>query len=367
MESQRAKQLLEKYLNGTCTPEEQIIFESWYNKEVANRGDKPGAVDYMEMETRIYNRLPGREPSKIVRLRWVTSVAAAIALVAFGLYFFKNNDPVRHAGDSILSYANDVAPGGNKATLTLANGKTINLNDAKSGIVIKVSGLTYDDGTAIEDINTKRNEISTISTPRGGQYNVELPDGTTVSLNAASTLKFPSSFSGLANRRVELAGEGYFQVAKDKQHPFIVESGGQQVEVLGTHFNVTSYADEKDIKTTLIEGSVKVSSNGKSKLLRPSQQSMVTKKGISVRDADTEEAIAWKNGLFIFDNEPLASVMRKVERWYDVEIVYANGIPDDTYIGSVSRFDKVSTVLHVLESTGSVHFKIEGRRITVHK
>ncbi|MBE9599842.1 FecR family protein [Pedobacter sp. MC2016-24] len=367
MESQRAKQLLEKYLNGTCSHQEKIIFESWYNNEVKNREDKPGTVDFIEQQTKIYNRLPKPTSTKTIAFKWASSIAAAIALIILGLYFFKNNDTVKPVNTNTPTYANDVAPGSNKAVLTLANGKTINLNDTKSGIVIKGSQLTYDDGTAIQNLNIKANPISTITTPRGGQYNVELPDGTTVALNAASTLKFPSTFSGLVTRTVELTGEGYFQVAKDKQHPFIVKSADQQIEVLGTHFNVSSYADETHIKTTLVEGSVKVTSNGKTQLLKPNQQSIATAKGISIRDVDTEEAIAWKNGLFIFDNEPLESVLRKVARWYNVEIVYTNGIPNNTFIGSVSRFDQVSKVLNVLESTGSVHFKIEGRRITVLK
>lgn len=187
-------------------------------------------------------------------------------------------------------------------------------------------------------------------------------------LNAQSSLKYPTSFANTAKREVALSGEGYFEVAKDKLHPFIVATDKQRVEVLGTHFNISSYPDEENIRTTLLEGSVKVVSGSSKSLLVPNQQASMGKDGLKVREVNVDEVVSWKNGMFAFSDLPLEEIMKKIARWYNVEVVYEQGVNKaEAYGGSVSRYDNVSRVLSKLELTGSVHFKVEGRRIIVTK
>lgn len=188
-----------------------------------------------------------------------------------------------------------------------------------------------------------------------------------VTLNAASSLKFPASFTGLANRKVELSGEAYFEVAKDKKHPFIVQSGSQEVEVLGTHFNVNTYPDEKAAKTTLLEGSVKVSANGNAHLLIPGQQSILTNNTVDIVTANIKETMAWKNGYFRFNDDRIDEIMPLLSRWYDVEVNYEGKISDERFSGTISRYKNINEVLAMLSYSNAVKFKIEGRRITVMK
>ncbi|WP_448634930.1 FecR family protein [Pedobacter panaciterrae] len=214
--------------------------------------------------------------------------------------------------------------------------------------------------------------FNTIETPNGGKYQVNLPDGTRVWLNAASLLRYPTKFSG-SKRVVELTGEGYFEVAKlPGKIPFIVKSEGQEVEVLGTHFNINSYEDEGPIKTTLLEGSVRVIRSKSSwnapdnnVLLRPGEQSELGEQKINVKEVNTESILAWKDGDFVFDGDDLKSIMRKVARWYDVEVIYKGEFDDVKFGGLISRSKNISSVLGIMESTGKIHFVIEGNRITV--
>lgn len=301
------------------------------------------------------------------------AVAASIALaIIIGGYLYLNHKPSKQ---DTIAYANDVTPGKNAATLILASGKKIVLSDAKNGQLAEEAGvlitkdangqLSYE----IKDQNlTETNRINTLTTAKGETYQVKLPDGTTIWLNAASTLKYPASFARLRHRSVELIGEAYFEVAKDKLHPFVVNSKDQQVEVLGTHFNINSYANEPAIKTTLLEGSVKVSlPKGKHRILEPNQQASFAGAEITVADIDPELAMAWKDNNFIFDNADIGFIMRMVERWYNVRIIYDGPIPEDKFNGAVSRFKNVSYVLRIMERTGKVHFKIDGRNILVSK
>lgn len=297
-------------------------------------------------------------------------IAAAIALIILALYLFKGVD----SGTSSVTFANDVAPGGNKAILTLTDGRRISLTDAAKGELAQQSGIritkTEDGQIVYQAAATKsagHNGFNTIETPRGGQYMVVLPDNSRVWLNAASSLKYPTNFSSAKKRRVELTGEGYFEVAKDRRHPFIVSAGNQEIEVLGTHFNVNSYHDEPQLKTTLLEGSVKVVSKGREALLTPGQQAVLTGGSIRVQDFNVRLAVAWKNNKFMFENDNIQYIMRMVSRWYDVEVVFEGALPDDKFIGSMSRSEHVSEVLKSLELTGKVKFKVEGRRIVVTK
>ncbi|WP_316838309.1 FecR family protein [Pedobacter nutrimenti] len=299
-------------------------------------------------------------------------VAASILILGIAVFYTNRAKKVEQVAPL---YANDVAPGGNKAFLVLSNGKRLALGELSNGTIARQSGIKVTkkaDGQliyTIEDHGQTRqaNEYNTIETPKGGQYEVRLPDGTIVWLNSASTLKYPVSFAAFKERKVLLKGEAYFEVAKDSQHPFTVKSDRQTIEVLGTHFNVNTYPDEPLVKTTLLEGSVKVSSNNMAdRVLKPGQQADLSMNGeLKVSDVDTELSVAWKNKQFMFESEKIETIMRMIERWYNVEVEYTGEKTEERFGGSVSRFDHVSKVLKSLESTGKVHFKIQGRKIYV--
>ncbi|MES2826672.1 MAG: FecR domain-containing protein [Bacteroidota bacterium] len=267
---------------------------------------------------------------------------------------------------------NDVLPGGNKAYLTLGNGKRISLTDAKNGTIASQADKTIQksaDGMIVYDSsnnghNSRETIYNTLETPPGGQYQIVLPDGSKVWLNAASSLKYPATFNG-TDRQVELTGEAYFQVAKDKLHPFKVITTNQEVTVLGTHFNINAYSNEPATKTTLLEGSVKITTGNKEKTIKPGQQAAFVDGQLKIEDIDTELATAWKNNKFIFDGDRIDYIMRMVERWYNVEVIYNGIISNEKFYGGTSRFANVSEVLKSLEATGKIHFKIEGRKIIV--
>jgi ferric-dicitrate binding protein FerR (iron transport regulator) len=284
-------------------------------------------------------------------------------------------------------YRTDIAPGGNKAMLTLANGSTIVLDSAQDGTlaqqgttkIIKLDGgaLAYraatDSKGQATDQAIGQTGYNTIATPRGGQYRIILPDGSKVWLNAASSLRFPAAFTG-GERTVELKGEAYFEIAKNAEKPFHVRvpaggTGGEDmdVEVLGTSFNVMAYANEEKIHTTLLEGKVKVKQGVLAENLSPGRQATVdqTTHAMEVTEGNIDQAVAWKDGLFRFKETDIRELMRQVERWYDVEVVYRTTRGDQDFTGVVSRDKNVSTLLQMLELTGTVHFRIEGKKIIV--
>ncbi len=377
MEKETAKILLEKYRNGTCTDEERAQVEAWYSQWNEGRPGLPEGRLELAME-RISKQLPVPEP-KVVALRWSRiAVAASLFLIcAAGFLFYQSRSNLNSNGQGQyqdFNAQNDLMPGGNKATLTLTTGKSIQLSTLKSGIAINTAKLTYNDGTAIKAPIATRSDLLTLYTPRGGTYKLTLSDGTLVILNAASSLKFPASFASLKERSVQLTGEAYFIVKHNVKQPFKVQTASQVIEDIGTEFNVSAYTEEPEVKTTLLEGSVKVkaisrSVPGNDVVLLPGEQS--TNNGhtaITVKQADTEEAIAWKRGEFMFTSQPLENIMNSISRWYDVEVIYENEqLRREIFGGTISRFGKVSKTLRMLELTGHVHFKIEGRRVTVMK
>jgi len=314
---------------------------------------------------------PARSPRKILMntIKWA---AAAVVFIVFSFTaYISLNKKKEHV------FATDVAPGKNKAILTLANGKKISLSDATTGNIAKEAGFSITktaDGQLVYNIaeseNIEDTRLNTISTPNGGEWQIRLPDGSTVWLNAASSIQYPLNIGTAKQRVVKLDGEAYFEVAKDKAHPFIVETDKQSVEVLGTHFNINSYNDEIVTKTTLLEGSVRVSqkNTNQSEILKPGEQSILSVSGIDVKEVDVDEAIAWKNGYFMFNNEKQVSILRKVARWYNVEVEYADPEAKEVmYYGTVSRFEKISKVLRKFEQTGEVRFDIKGNKLIVYK
>ncbi|MDR6783167.1 transmembrane sensor [Pedobacter africanus] len=377
MEDRRTETLLNKYLEGTATPQEAAAVEEWYLKfKDVERGEITDT--FIETSTdRIWQRLEKQhglpQYKRTISIKLWAAAAAVVVVVLGGLFYYsnRNSNPA-----PLLAKQADVAPGANKAVLTLADGRKISLNDARNGALAQQAGISISktaDGQLVyelkageKELDTKGFSYNTIETPRGGQYQVSLPDGTKVWLNAASSLSYPTTFAGQRQRMVQLTGEAYFEVAKDKQHPFRVKSKSQEIEVLGTHFNVNAYADEPAVKTALLEGSVKISAGTAAVVIRPGQQASLKNGSINVEEVNTSVMADWKDGRFRFKNEPLASILRKVSRWYDVEVVYSPGFKDmPTFTGSVSRLDNVSAVLNMLEETSDVKFSIEGKTIKV--
>lgn len=320
----------------------------------------------------------------IIKGHWrKVSVAASIAvIVSLGTYFYvKQPVPVKQEVVKARTIK-DLAPGGNKALLTLGDGTTIVLDNAKNGVLANQGNITISktqNGQVLYTIKADGYTIqaptfNTISTPRGGQYQVQLPDGTRVWLNAASSLRFPTAFTA-NERRVELIGEAYFEVEKDKARPFNVTTGKTTINVLGTHFNVMAYPDEPGQATTLMEGSVQITNGSSQAILIPGQQASISgiRNKIDIKQVNADDAIAWKNGSFVFNEENIESIMRKISRWYDADVTYSGKLTGQDFSGVVSRFENVSEVLKMLQLTGTVQFKLEEikgtkqteRRITV--
>lgn len=373
--------LIEKYLSDEATSAEKNMLEQSYMKA----STRMSANEVSDMDAARINKIGieswqtlmekvNQDGVKNLALWTRIAVAASVTLIlGFGIYFYNYNTSREIQQRQAL--ISDVGPGGNKAWLTLDNGKRIVLTDANNGTLAKQSNVEIvkaADGQLIYTIDSKASGTSdlaynTIETPNGGKYEITLPDGTHVWLNSASTLKYPASFALLKERKVELKGEAYFEVAHNKSVPFRVSVPGQTVEVLGTHFNVNSYLDEGSIKTTLLEGSVKVSLSGSKdfKLLKPGEQADNSGSGIQVSKANIEQAVGWKNGDFVFKGEDVKSVMRQLARWYDVEIEYRGNVSDIGFVSTISKSKKLSEVITTLQATEGIHFKIEGRRVIV--
>jgi len=308
---------------------------------------------------------------------WKGAVAAAALLIclSIGVLSIKSYHTKEYRVAKVpQKVLQDHAPGGNKAVLVLSNGRKINLNDAQRGTlamegetqILKTAEgeLIYDDQLDPQQSNIAV-ALNTLIVPRGGQYELNLPDGSKVWLNAASSIQFPARFTG-SKREVTLQGEAYFEIAKNAKMPFTVKLDKMQVEVLGTHFNIMAYADEPVVKTTLLEGAVKLSSRNGQQLLKPGQEGILsgTNKFV-VKTANIEQVMAWKNGQFIFNDEDLASISRKLSRWYDINITDLRKDKNLTYTGAISKFKYVSEVLKMLELTGTMHYKIADKKVTV--
>ena len=381
MDNQRIVQLAQKFVDGSITAIELEEFNQWYYNDKTEQYHVKAFDRKEDLAVEMYKKVverAGLQPDAPKRHKLWPRIAVAVAVVTaiFGaglFYFYKDG---KQLSPEQMAYQNDVAPGISGATLTLANGKKIRLSDADSGELAQQAGVTVSksaDGKLVYEVKTEASlsddlgAVNILSTDKGETYQVKLPDGTMVWLNAASSLKYAANLMEYGKRKVTLQGEAYFQVAKDKAHPFIVESGSQQVEVLGTEFNVNAYKDENVFRTTLLEGSVRLSDNGQEKVLVPGMQARNSNGHISMTSVDTELAVAWKNNNFIFDRLPIQEIMRMIERWYNVEVIYQGEAPSGTFWGSVSRYDNISKALIPLQTAGGVHFRIEGRKVYVSK
>ncbi|WP_461790554.1 FecR family protein [Pedobacter sp.] len=298
-------------------------------------------------------------------------VAATVLLscgIGLAIYLFSN------ANKPQIQLANQVAPTAqidNHVTLTLSSGKKVALEEVALGkvgtddnIIItknKEGQLVYDLSKAIDDGALAYN---TISTPVGSNYQVVLSDGTKVWLNAKTTLKFPAVFKG-ANRQVELSGEAYFEVAHNEKQPFLLTAKGMTVQVLGTHFNVSAYNDDQLVKASLLEGSIKANHQAKSLLLLPGQQAVLSESKLSQNGFNEDDVMAWRSGYFIFRNEPIQEIMKEISRWYHIEVDYQGDLTKEEFGGKYLKSSSLKELLSSLELTGTVKFKMEGRRVTV--
>jgi transmembrane sensor len=363
MEHDELKELAEKITYGRASDNEIMVFNRWYNAR--QHGQSEWDIAQLGSQSEIHDLLKAKIDGQIYPTKhgfiWrrLAYVAASVSIVLMlGVLFYIYNGDDR---EKIVAF-------NGKSTLTLPNGRKIPISDSHGSLIIDASKLSYQDGSVLTDKENLEQEAPDrqlqVTTQRGTTQQIRLPDGTNVWLNADSKLEFPAEFSK-SRRSVILTGEGYFEVAKDAARPFTVRSKQQNVEVLGTQFNISAYDNEKSVKTTLIEGSVKLSDNSVNKKLIPGNQAVNTEGKIIVNNIDVNVAVAWKNKMFLFHNEDITTIMRMIERWYDVQVVYSGEPTLETFSGGVSRFDNLTQVLNSLESTGKVRFKVKGNVIQV--
>lgn len=367
------RQELESWLDSQ-DPESRRFFEAMTDwEEIRKALYFMYSLDHPQSLAIVREKIRLEERSRLVPWRRVLNYAAIVLLVAGlggGLWVMLHPRKIELAS---VRYHSDVSPGGNRAILELADGKRVVLDSASNGLLANQGNarvMKTDDGRLSYQATAGPAEVlyNTVSTPRGGQYEVTLPDGTRAWLNAASSLRFPTRFTG-GQRLVTLSGEAYFEIAGNSNRPFMVQvehAIPETVEVLGTRFDVQAYADEPSMTTTLLDGSIKVVQGGQQALLAPGQQASIASDGAlkTSSSVDTAEVIAWKKGLFQFRGASLNVIMRQVARWYNVDVEY-DGNVTQRYFGKIPRSVNLSNVLKILESTDGAHFKIEGNKVLV--
>ena len=383
MTDTQAIELITKFLGGTATPEEMQLLERWYEafdaSGLAFETTSREEADSMRRSLAAIREKIAREsgtgkPVLIMKrrqgslYRW-TAAAAVLVLAGVAAYFLSGPRHLSAPPAHVVSARQDIGPGSRKAVLTLGNGRTIALDSLRQGVlsrqgntsVVKVKrGLLTYSRQRQSDAKAKDIPYNTVTTPRGGRYQIVLADGSRVWLNSSSSIRFPTRFSG-TGREVSVTGEVYFEIAPRRGIPFVVTAGKVSVAVLGTHFNVMAYPDEPAVKTTLLEGSVKVARGAKTLVLKPGQQADVNAEGAMklVTDVNTDEIIAWKNNLFWFDGNDIREVMNALARWYDVDIDITGNIPD-RFTGSIPMDLPFSKVFGMLQQTGRINYRIVG-------
>lgn len=393
-EAYRIANLIAAYVRGTITEEQHRELDEWVAASDDNLRMFERLTDEKNLEEITLwmetvqtekalqdtsGKILFKKPAsgRLVFKRLSFRIAASVILIA-GLFIVLKpfSKTTKKDSGNLVTTTADIAPGGNKAILTLSDGRKIILDSAVNGELAKqgstsvtksIEGIAY---TASQTANAET-LLNSISTPRGGQYKLTLADGSQVWLNAESSIQYPVNFTG-NERLVTITGEAYFEVAPsisleggEKKKPFKVKVNDAVVEVLGTRFNVNAYVDEPVTRIMLAEGSVKVSKGGKTGILKPGQEAAVNQPGdIAIKSANLQEALAWKNGQFFFDDAPIETIMRQVARWYDAEIIYKSK-PGDNFNAELSRDVPVSKLLRFLELTNQVHFRIENKKIIV--
>ncbi len=391
---QRIDELFDKYISGECSPrewEELMILVSGIKEEdtetltaplqrlweQAGKGTLPVTPPILNSE-QLYAAIMRQDADKpalptetpVRRINWGRMMAAALlagVIVTAGILLFVKNR--RQQPGLAVVLPEQVKPGTSKATLTLASGQHIVLDSAATGVISQQGNIRVINfnGRLAYERTGKPNGIvayNTVATGRANQYQLDLPDGSKVWLNAASSVRFPAAFNG-NDRTVEMTGEAYFEVAPDPARPFYVKTRNAAIEVLGTNFNINAYSDEEVVKTSLLEGAVRVTSKDKTGVLQPGQEASVPAAGqLTIARGDVTLAVAWKSGYFQFDKAPLPVIMRQIGRWYDLDIKYAGAIPDKQFKGKIQRSLPLSGILSLLQQD-DIHFKLEGRVLTV--
>ncbi len=382
MSNDRLKYLLERYIKDASTPEEtkelfkwvrnlsndsllkQRVKELWLDRE----GTQQPETDWGIIYSRILNA-----PVSTEKRVWLRVAAAIVVILGLCTFFLLSghNDQIAVMDEGQL-IKEELIPGGDKAILTLANGEQIVLENSEDGTLTEQGNtkiIKLDQGQlSYQGLDSESGVLmyNTISTPRGGQYQIVLSDGSKVWLNASSSLRFPVAFAN-SNRDVTLIGEGYFEIIEKKTSPFVVKVNGIEIHVLGTHFNINGYTDEGSTKTTLLEGAVKVYDGRTNKVIHPGEQAEFRKNSILIHEVDVDAVIAWKNGRFIFKGEDIHSVMRQLSRWYDADVSFEENVTREQFVGVInrSRYDSIVEILEMLEKTGTVSFSIQGNNIKV--
>jgi ferric-dicitrate binding protein FerR (iron transport regulator) len=369
-------QLLDRYVEGIATDQETALVEDYLDElekgPVKQRSQKEDEAIQARMLKHIQSGLNGKKGLLVSMSKaWRVAAAAILIIGLAGGYVLFTKQKQNNNQQTVAN--KDIPPGGDKAILTLADGSKIVLTDVNNGAIadqgnVKVIKL---DGQVSYSSNGNADEVvyNTISTPRTGQYQLILADGSKVWLDAESSIRFPNIFKG-NERRVELKGQGYFEIAHNSKMPFHVSVGSMDVQVLGTHFNIMAYGNEDAIKTTLLEGSVKVQTNAGSPqttILKPGSQAQLGKDNVlkSVSNINMDQVMAWKNGLFQLEGTSIREVFRQIERWYDVDVIVQENLGDENLSGVFSRKQYVSQLLKILEEAGVGHFKIDGKKIYV--
>ncbi len=385
----RIAYLIAGYIRGSLTESEHDELDNWVEESDDNMLLFEELTDEKNIEANLEwmdktmteknleltkNKIEFNPKYKKLKTKiWFYSVAASVIILvaAFAIYKIINHKQSNQISTANID-ENEIRPGGNKATLTLSNGSVIDLANISNGLIKQDVGTIIKkakEGEIVYDTRSENNNravsYNILSTPKGGQYQVQLPDGSTVWLNAGSSLRYPTAFS-TTNRTVELKGEGFFEITKDKTKPFIVKlADGSEVKVLGTHFNIMAYENEKSEDITLLKGSVQIKKGDEIQNLTPGEQGkIISSKIILINSADTDQVIGWKNGQFVFRDADIQSIMRQVARWYDVDIKF-EAAKSEHFNATISRNEPVLKLLNILEETGEVHFKIKNKIIYV--
>jgi transmembrane sensor len=383
----RLKELEAKWLNGTITPEEAHEYAEWYNDDNDQPLNIPVNIAENEEQHRLkmLNQIHNNTAQKKTPIKTLYKYAAAAAiLIVIGTTIFYNYQTASNKTAKSIALINDVLPATDKAILTLSTGQKIELSNQQQltdgrTIINNTNGqLSYSNpergsfspfekgGSGSEHNATLRGGFNTISTPRGGKYTVKLPDGSKVWLNAASSITFPTVFT-TNKREVSTTGEAFFEITKNAGQPFIVTTNNQmKIQVMGTSFNINAYANENEIRTTLIEGKVKILSANKSLTLNPGEQSNYTQeKLIRSENIDIEKVLSWKQNRFVFESDKISAIMRELERWYDVDIIIEGNNKDELFSGILNRDKNVSDVFKMLQKAGNIQYRIERKKIYV--